>query len=100
MISDPHPGSSFVGGQAFYGGIEPGRPLTWVRNHTHGAATWLRAFRKAGLTVVDCIEAPFGEAQIASSPATLLYPDATRAALADLPSLWVWVVRRGDGAEK
>jgi SAM-dependent methyltransferase len=99
VISDPHPGGSFVGGQAFYGGFGADRPMRWVRNHTHDASTWLRAFRGAGLSVVDCIEEPFGESQIVDNPVSLLYPDATRAALAGMPSLWVWVLQR-DGDEK
>ena len=45
VITDPHPASGLVGGQAFYGGVVPGRPMTWVRNHYHSASTWLRAFR-------------------------------------------------------
>ena len=96
VISDPHPGSSFLGGQAFYGGFGQGVPMRWVRNHTHSASTWLRAFRSAGLSVADCIEVPFGEAQIVANPVALLYPEATRAALAGMPALWVWVLERND----
>ena len=59
MITDPHPTAGIVGGQAFYGGIVPGRPMTWMRNHYHAASTWLRAFRTAGLLVEDCIEPPW-----------------------------------------
>ena len=92
VISDPHPGGSFVGGQAFYGGFGADAPMRWVRNHTHSASTWLRTFRLTGLSVVDCIEVPFSEGQIVDNPVGLLYPDATRGALAGLPSLWVWVL--------
>ena len=35
VIADPHPAAGVVGGQAFYGSIVPGRPMTWVRNHYH-----------------------------------------------------------------
>jgi ubiquinone/menaquinone biosynthesis C-methylase UbiE len=93
VITDPHPDGSLVGGQAFYGGISPDRPMTWVRNHRHRASTWLRAFRAADLVVEDCIEEPFSDGQIASSPASLVYPDAASQAMRDLAGLWVWVLR-------
>lgn len=95
VVTDPHPYGAVVGGQAFYGGMSPTRPMTWVRNNTHSASTWLRAFRACGLSVEECIEEPFGEAQIASSPAYLVAPEATRAAMSGLASVWVWVLRRG-----
>jgi ubiquinone/menaquinone biosynthesis C-methylase UbiE len=94
VITDPHPAGGFVGGQAFYGGIVAGRPMTWVRNHYHQASTWLRAFRSAGLLVEECVEPPMGPAQIASSPASRVFPDATRIAVEGLPGLWVWELRR------
>jgi len=94
VITDPHPSGGILGGQAFYGGIAPDRPMTWVRNNHHSAATWLRSFRSAGLSVDDCIEEPFSDAQIASSPADLVFPAAARAAMTGLASVWVWVVRK------
>lgn len=94
VITDPHPMSGLTGGQAFYGGIVPGQPMRWVRNHWHSAATWLRAFRSAGLSVEDCHELAFTEAQIASSPASFVYRDAADSAVDGLASLWLWVVTR------
>ena len=94
VITDPHPSAGVVGGQAFYGGIVPGRPMAWVRNHYHSAAVWLRAFRAAGLLVDDCIEPPMTPAQIETSPAFALFPAATMAAAEGLPGLWVWELRR------
>jgi ubiquinone/menaquinone biosynthesis C-methylase UbiE len=96
VITDPHPAGELLGGQAFYGGIAPGRPMTWVRNHYHGASTWLRAFRHAGLTVTECHEVPFTDEQIAASPASLVYPEAAVGAMAGLPSVWVWHVTKPD----
>jgi ubiquinone/menaquinone biosynthesis C-methylase UbiE len=93
VVTDPHPSSELVGGQAFYGGIVEGRPTRWVRNHYHSASTWLRAFRTAGLAVENCSEVPFGEEQIDSFPISMFYPDATRAALRGLSSLWLWELR-------
>jgi SAM-dependent methyltransferase len=93
VITDPHPmGGGIVGGQAFYGGIVPGRSMAWVRNHYHLASTWLGAFAAAGLTVQQCIESPITESQLAATPAMAFFPDAVRSAMGELPNLWVWVV--------
>ena len=95
VISDPHPmGAAVIGGQAFYGGVVPGKGMSWVRNHYHLASTWLSAFRSAGLTVDQCIEQQFTEPQILTTPAYEVYPEAVRSALNGLVNLWVWVVSR------
>jgi SAM-dependent methyltransferase len=94
VVSDPHPMGGVLGGQAFYGGLGPGRRLSYVRNHRHGASTWLRAFNAAGLTVVDCVEEPFTEEQISNDPSAAFHLDALRAATIGLPSVWVWELRR------
>ncbi len=93
MITDPHPFGAILGGQAFYGGMSPSRPMTWVRNNPHDASTWLRSFRSARLSVEECIEEPFSDEQISSSPADLVFPAAVRAAMTGLASVWVWVLR-------
>ena len=94
VVTDPHPSAAMLGGQAFFGGIVPGEPMRWVRNHYHGAATWLRAFRAAGLEVADCREPHFADVQATSTPAYMFYPEASLAASEGLPGLWVWVLRR------
>lgn len=94
VISDPHPSSLALGGQAFYGGPRDGVQLRWVRNHHHPASTWLRGFRTAGLEVVDCAEPPYSEAEAALHPASAEYPEATRTAMVGFPFLWVWTLRR------
>jgi ubiquinone/menaquinone biosynthesis C-methylase UbiE len=94
VITDPHPFGGILGGQAFYGGISPDRPMAWVRNNHHSASTWLRSFRSAGLAVEECVEEPFSDGQIASSPADLVFPAAARAAMTGLASVWVWVLRK------
>lgn len=48
---------------------------------------------QTGLIVEDCIEEPFSDEQIANSPAALVFPQAARAAMTGLASVWVWVVR-------
>jgi len=93
VITDPHPSAAMLGGQAFFGGIVPGEPMRWVRNHFHTASTWLRAFRTAGLSVVECLEPEFTEAQ-ASTPAAFVFPEAARVASSGLPGLWVWVLTK------
>jgi ubiquinone/menaquinone biosynthesis C-methylase UbiE len=90
VIADPHPMGGVLGGQAYYGGIESGRTMTYVRNHRHSASTWLRAFRTAGLTVVDLVEVPFTDEQIAGDPSAMFYPQAARGALDGLATIWVW----------
>jgi ubiquinone/menaquinone biosynthesis C-methylase UbiE len=90
VIADPHPMGGILGGQAYYGGVGDGRTMTYVRNHRHSTSTWLTAFRQAGLSVVNCTEAPFTAEQIAGDPSAAFHPAAARAALTDLPSLWIW----------
>jgi len=94
IVTDPHTSSALLGGQAFFGGIVPGEPMRWVRNHYHSAATWLRAFRAAGLDVTECLEPEFTEAQTAASPSGLVYPEAAQAACGELPGLWVWALTK------
>jgi ubiquinone/menaquinone biosynthesis C-methylase UbiE len=94
VVSDPHPTSETVGGQAFYGGARGGRQLTWVRNHHHSASTWLDGFRRSDLDVVQCLEPSYTDRQIESMPAAQMFPAAVRAALGGMPCLWVWVARR------
>jgi SAM-dependent methyltransferase len=93
VVSDPHPMGGVLGGQAFYGEVGPGRTLAYIRNHRHDASTWLRAFRAAGLEVVDCVEAPFTDDQIAGDPSAAFHLDAARAAAGGLPSVWIWELR-------
>jgi len=93
VVTDPHPAYGITGGQAFYGGIVDGQPMRWVRNHYHSASTWLRSFAAAGLAVDECAEVPLGDEQIASFPVSTFFPEATRAALSGLPTLWFWELR-------
>jgi SAM-dependent methyltransferase len=93
VISDPHPMSALAGGQAFYGGISPDAPMRFVRNHARGASTWWRGFRGAGLAVEECLEPQMTEQQLASLPAAVVLPAASRAASLGMPGFWLWVVR-------
>lgn len=91
VITDPHPSSQMLGGQAFFRGADGG--LSWVRNHYHSASTWLRAFRAAGLVVQECLEPEYTPAQVQGNPTAALYPEAARTAFAGLATLWTWVLR-------
>lgn len=90
VISDPHPVGAITGGQAFYGGIQPGQPMKFVRNHHHLTSTWLRAFRAAELRVEDCVEVLVDDALVKANPAAFFYAAATRSAIHGLPYLFVW----------
>lgn len=91
VISDPHANGMVVGGQAFF--RDAGGRVRWVTNHYHSASTWLRAFRNAGFSVVDCIEPGYSDAHVATNPAARDHPEAARAAVDGLPSLWIWHLR-------
>jgi ubiquinone/menaquinone biosynthesis C-methylase UbiE len=90
VIADPHPVGGITGGQAFYGGLRPGEPMPFVRNHHHLTSTWLRAFRVAGLSVEDCLEVTIDDALVTANPTSIFFADATRAAIHGLPYLFVW----------
>ena len=94
VIADPHPMGALGGGQAFYGGIVPNQPMKFVRNHPHSAATWLSAFRAAGLEVVDCVETLIDDSLLATNPTTMFFPEAARTALIGLPHLFIWELRK------
>ncbi len=94
VISDPHPTNAVVGGQAFYGGITPERPMTWVRNHYHLTSTWLSAFERADLRVAECREVPPSDEQIEAIPIYPFFPEATRMGIEGLPVLWAWRLTR------
>jgi SAM-dependent methyltransferase len=93
VVTDPHPMSAIAGGQAFYGGISADAPMRYVRNHYHEASVWWRGFRAAGLTVEECLEPAMSEAQLASLPAAVLLPAASRAASQGMAGFWVWMAR-------
>jgi len=55
VLTDAHPTFVLIQGQAMF---PAGQRLAFVRNHPHLHSTYLRAFRSAELTVLDCREAP------------------------------------------
>lgn len=89
VVSDAHPFSVLVQGQALFAHE---RGLAFIRNHVHLHSTYLRAFRAAGLSVLECLEAPM-QPDFANG----LYAKSARAAAAlwdDLPAVLVWVLER------
>ncbi len=94
VISDPHPVGGITGGQAFYGGLRPGQPMPFVRNHHHLTSTWIRAFRAAQLAIEDCIEVPVDDELVKANPSSLFFADATRSAIHGLPYLFVWHLKK------
>ena len=91
VISDPHANGMVVGGQAFF--RDGAGRIRWVTNHYHSASTWLQAFRHVGFQVVDCVEPGYSDAHVATNPAARDHPEAARAAVDGLPSLWIWHLR-------
>ena len=69
-------------------------PPLYTRSEPYTERSTPVEFDQAGLEVVDCLEPPFTEAQAGSSPAALIFPDATAAAADGLPGMWVWHLER------
>ena len=85
VISDVHPVTVMLGAQGSY--RRNGTELGFVRNHVHLASDYLRAFRAAGLDVVQCLEPLWGEQEIAAIRFAGEMPDLVEAAAKGLPSL-------------
>ena len=94
VLSDIHPFSTLIGSAiaGFADDINDGIP--YVLNRTHQISDYLVAFAAGGLDVVECIEVPWGEPQIAALPAYGLYPDACHQAFEGMPYLLAWRLRR------
>ena len=88
-ISDAHPTFVAVQGQALF---PTGSGFAFVRNHHHAHSVYLRAFRSAGLDVLDCAEAPM-EADFTEG-LTAGAPDAAVALWAGVPVVLVWTLQR------
>jgi ubiquinone/menaquinone biosynthesis C-methylase UbiE len=94
VLADIHPVNTLLGGGLAgwpSGDITKGVP--YVVNLTHQISDYVAAFNAAGLTIVDCIESFFGDAQIEGIPSYVAVPDATRQAYAGIPFLLVWRLR-------
>ena len=95
VLSDIHPFNTMVGGSiAGFAGGDVTKGIPYVVNLTHKFSDYLGAFSAAGLSVIDCIEPPMGDAQIETLPSYGVFPEASRQAYADVPFLLIWRLRR------
>jgi ubiquinone/menaquinone biosynthesis C-methylase UbiE len=95
VLSDVHPLMATLGYHAFHRSADGTRAL--VRNHAHLHATYVAAFRLAGLTVRGCLEPCWTEAAVAAQRWAAPVPEAARQALVGLPTVLVWELVRADG---
>lgn len=93
VIADAHPTFVLLQGQALF---PTATGLAFVRNHAHLHSTYLRAFRRAGLTVVACeekpMEAQFGDGLLAQAA------EAAEALWANIPAILVWTLDKTGSA--
>ena len=92
IISDVHPFSVALGLHARYPRAQG--EAGFVQNHTHLPSDYLTAFREADLTVVQCREPLWGEAEIAAFGHSDERPGLLEAALEGLPLAIVWELEK------
>ena len=92
VISDAHPFTVILGGQARYRPIDAERGF--IRNHVHQVSDYLAAFRAAGLDVVRCLEPLWGEREMATFEFAQDFPDMLDAAVKGLPIVLVWELEK------
>ena len=69
VLSDIHPFNVMIGGGvAGFPGAELTDGVPYVVNLTHQMGDYLRAFDEASLSIVDCLEPPWGDAQLSRLP--------------------------------
>lgn len=94
VLSDIHPFNTALGGSlAGFPGDDLTEGIPYVVNRFHPTSDYITAFNKARLSIVDCIEPRFGQAQLERAPSYPLYPEATRQAFEGLPYLLIWRLR-------
>ncbi len=94
IISDMHPFMVMTGGVAAFPAEDGRRGVPFVLNRVHQASDYVRAFHRAGLSIVACEEPDVAEEMIPGFPTFAAYPDATRQAFLGLPYLLIWEVKR------
>jgi ubiquinone/menaquinone biosynthesis C-methylase UbiE len=91
VLSDIHPFNTMIGGSvAGFPGADISEGLPYVVNLTHQISDYVTAFNAAALSIVECIEPRWSEAQFKRLPGYPVYPDACEQAFADLPYLLIW----------
>ena len=95
VLSDIHPFNTMLGGRiAGFPERDITQGIPYVVNHTHPISSYLAAFRAGGLSVVECHEPTISEVQLHALPSFAFYPEASRQALAGIPFLLIWHLRR------
>jgi ubiquinone/menaquinone biosynthesis C-methylase UbiE len=97
VVSVLHPFQVHLGWHAPF--EEAGGGRGFVREHSHTHADYLAAFRRAGLSVRDCVEPRLTAAQApAKRRAYRHLPEATLAAYVGLPGVLVWDAEKRQAA--
>lgn len=93
VVSVLHPVLVALGWHAPY--ETPDGPRGFVREHDHLHGDYLRAFARAGLQVVECVEPRFTEEALPSKRRAMQHiPEATRLAYQGLPAVLAWGLMR------
>jgi SAM-dependent methyltransferase len=97
IVSDVHPFTVALGGQALFRGSDGNR--AFVRNYVHLYSDYHAAFGAAGLTVEQLFEPTIGQEdaglpQTAKENSATGAMDVVKAALVGLPGVIVWHLRR------
>jgi SAM-dependent methyltransferase len=94
VLSVLHPLQAYLGWQAPFTDASGRRGF--VREHTHGHADYLSAFRSAGLRVRDCLEPELDADLVRFKRRAFAHiPEATRQAYVGLPAVLVWELEKG-----
>lgn len=94
ILSDFHPTMLLLGGSGVFFDANGGAGNVVSFYHPHGS--YLRAFRQAGLEVLDCVEPELEEEDLAALSGGLssLAAEAFRSAWLGVPNALVWQLRR------
>lgn len=87
LISDPHPGLTHLGGQAFF---RDELDMPFVRNQGRPISAYFQAATEAGLRVERLHEEPVSREAIETNPIYPMWPDVLDLAMTGLP--WLLVV--------
>ena len=91
VLSDLHPTANLFGGAANFKETPDSASYSYVQNRVHHVSDYLRAFRRAGLEVLDCVEVTQSEEIVASIHLSHgFYAEAALQAYIGLPWLLCW----------
>ena len=89
VISDPHPTSGQLGGQAFFS-ADDSFDLPWVRNRAHLVSDYVQAMIAAGFRIDDLTELLYDDAVIEINPTYGFFPTIATDALHGMPFVIIW----------